>query len=341
LTPNTVRVACLGYVFDPLVQQIVEELAPPGFELLFAEKPDETTPGLVVESDFVMCVSHVTDSMMANAPRLRLIQKWGIGVDKIDLEAADRHGIYVAITAGANASVVAEHTIMLILASLRRLVVADRSMRAGGWSAAELRPKTRQLATKTVGILGLGNIGTALARRLRGFEVRILYRDIKGPFDIGKEFNAEFVSFDELLRQSDILTLHIPGGKANRHVIDANANALARMKPDSVLINAARSELIDEIALTNALTSGHLLGAACDTFENEPLSPESPLRRMDSMVMTPHCAGGVLDHIGPMAEHAFRNLQLFLRDEPLAEGDWIVVPDKPRRGYTALQSKPT
>ncbi len=338
MTANTIRVACLGYVFDPLAQEVIKRMAPPEYELLFAEKPDASTPALVAESDFVMCVSHVTDSMMANAPKLRLIQKWGIGVDKIDLEAAERHGVYVSITAGANASVVAEHTIMLILAALRRLVVADRAMRDGGWSAADLRLKTRQLATKTVGILGLGNIGRALARRLQGFDVRILYYDIKGPFEVARELGAEFVSFRELLEQSDIVTLHIPGGKANRHVIDAHA--LALMKRDAVLINAARGELIDETALIAALQSEHLLAAACDTFENEPLSPDSPLRRMDSMVLTPHCAGGVLDHVGPMAEHAFRNLQLFLNDEPLAEGDWIVVPENPRPGYTAVRSKP-
>jgi phosphoglycerate dehydrogenase-like enzyme len=134
------------------------------------------------------------------------------------------------------------------------------------------------------------------------------------------------------------LTLHIPGGKANRHIIDAQA--LGRMKPDSVIVNAVRGELIDEAVLTAALQSGHLLAAACDTFESAPLSPDSPLCQMDSMVMTPHCAGGVMDHAGPMAEHAVRNLQLFLRNEKLAEADRIVVPSNPRPGYTAVRSKP-
>jgi D-3-phosphoglycerate dehydrogenase len=333
MTPNTVKVACLGFVFDGVAQKVVLELAPPGFELMFAEKPDETTPALVAQSDFVMCVSHVTDAMMANAPKLRLIQKWGIGVDKIDLEAADRHGIYVTITAGANASVVAEHAIMLIIASLRRLAVADRSMRSGAWDAASLRLHTRQLAGKTVGILGFGNIGRAVAKCLQGFDVRIIYYDLKGPFDVAASLNAEFVGFEELLASSDILTLHIPGGKANTHLIDARA--IARMKPGSVIVNTARGELIDENALIAALQSEHLLAAACDTFEKEPLRADSALRTLDSATLTPHCAGGVLDHIAPMAEHAFRNMQRFLLDQPLAEGDWIVVPRQPKPGYTA------
>jgi D-3-phosphoglycerate dehydrogenase len=338
VSDNIVRVACLGFVFDPLAQRIVREIAPPEFELRFAEKPDATTPALVAESDFVICVSHVTESMMANAPGLRLIQKWGIGVDKIDLAAAERLGIYVSITAGANASVVAEHAIMLMLAALRGLILADRSMRAGDWNAAALRPRSRQLATKTVGILGLGNIGTAVARRLQGFGVHIIYNDIKGPMPAAPELHAEFVGLAELLGRSDVLTIHIPGGKANRHVVDAAG--IARMKPGAVIVNTARGEVIDEAALTQALASGHLLAAACDTFDNEPLRPDSPLRQMDNMVLTPHCAGGALDHVVPMAEHALRNLQLFLRNEPLPEADWIVVPARPKPGYTAVGRPP-
>jgi phosphoglycerate dehydrogenase-like enzyme len=338
LTENIIRVACLGYVFDAVAQKIMRRMAPPEFELMFAEKPDASTPALVAECDFISCVSQVTDSMMANAPKLRLIQKWGIGVDKIDLEAAERHGIYVAITAGANADVVAEHAVMLMLAALRNLAVANRQMRSGGWNAAALRPKSRQLAGKTVGILGLGNVGRAVARRLQGFDVRILYNDIKGEFEIAGELHAEFVSFKDLLEQSDVLTVHIPANKANHHFI--NAEALALMKRDAVLINTARGEVIDEAALTEALRSDGLLAAGCDTFEGEPLHPDSPLRQMDNVTTTPHCAGAVLDHVAPMVEHVLRNMQLFLHNEPLADGDWIVVPANPRPGYTAVRTLP-
>jgi len=338
MTENIVRVACLGYVFDPLAQQLIRQIALPEFETCFAEKPDATTPALVADSDFVICVSPVTDAMMANAPKLRLIQKWGVGVDKIDIKAAERHGIYVAITAGANASVVAEHTILLMLAALRSLPVADRSMRNGDWNAAALRPRSRQLSTKTVGILGLGNIGRAVAKRLQGFGVRILYNDIKGPIPAATELNAEFVTLDDLLANSDVLTIHIPGGAANRHVV--NAQGIARMRPGSVIVNTARGEVIDEAALTQALQSGHLLAAGCDTFDNEPLRPDSLLRRMDNTVLTPHCAGAALDHVRPMAEHALRNLQLFLHNEPLPEADWIVVPAQPKPGYTAALGGP-
>ena len=333
MSANTIRVACLGYVFDPLAQTVLRGVAPPDFELIFVEKPDAGVADVVADSDFVLCVSPVTDTMMAGAPRLRLIQKWGIGVDKIDLAAAERHGIHVSITAGANASVVAEHTMMLMLAAMRRVIVADRAVRQGIWSAAMIRPHARRLGGKTVGILGLGNIGRAVAKRLSGFDVRLLYNDIKGPFADAGPLNAAFVSLDTLLAESDVLTLHIPGGAANLHIIDAAA--IARMKPGAILVNAARGELVDETALEAALQSGHLLAAALDTVENEPLRAGSPLREMDNTVLTPHAAGGVVDNLAPMAAHAFRNMQSFLRNEPLALADWVVIPRHPKPGYTA------
>jgi phosphoglycerate dehydrogenase-like enzyme len=323
---NTARVACLGFVFDPVAQRIVAKLAPPGFTLSFAEKPDATTPALVAESDFVLCVSPVTEPMIAAAPKLRLIQKWGIGVDKIDLAAAERHGVYVAITAGANASVIAEHTLLLILATLRRLPVADRSIRAGQWAPGDLRPHARQLAGKTVGIVGFGNIGRAVAHALQGLQTQIIYYDPRGPAPDHPA--ARHVPLAELLATSDVVTLHCPGGPANRHMLDRAA--LAAMKPGAILINAARGELVDETALVEALRSGHLLGAGLDTFATEPLPPDSPLRLLDNTVLTPHVAGGVLDHIEPMAAHAFRNMLSVLHGQPVPAADWIVVPERPR-----------
>jgi phosphoglycerate dehydrogenase-like enzyme len=327
--PNSVRVACLGFVFDPVAQGIIRNVAPPQLDLSFAENPDASTARLVSQSDMLLCVSPVTEQMIASAPRLRLIHKWGIGVDKIDLDAADRHGVYVAITAGANASVIAEHAVLLMLAVLRRLTVADRSVREGKWSAAELRPKSRQMAGKTVGIIGFGNIGRAVAELLRGFNTTLLYYDPSGTIgQTDPATTARCVRMDELLATSDIITLHCPGGPANRHLL--NRTAIAAMKPGSIIVNAARGELVAEEALVEALASGHLLGAGLDTFEHEPLSPQSKLRLLDSVVLTPHAAGSVLDHVEPMAVHAFDNMVRLLRGELPRSADLVVNPAHPR-----------
>ena len=130
---NTVKVACIGHVFIPKARPIIEAIAPEGFELLFAEKPSAETDKWLETSDFLFVASPVDEDMILRAPKLRLIHKWGIGVDKIDLDAAERHGVYVAITAGANAATVSEHTILLMLSVLRRLTLADRAMHEGRW----------------------------------------------------------------------------------------------------------------------------------------------------------------------------------------------------------------
>ncbi len=323
------RVACLGFVFDPTAQRIIEDIAPPGFDLTFVEHPDSSTPAVVAESDMLLCVSQITEAMIADAPRMRLIHKWGIGVDKIDLAAAERHGVYVAITAGANSSVIAEHAVMLMLAVLRRVTLADRSVRDGKWISAELRPISRKLTGKTIGIVGFGNIGRAAAQLLQGFRTTILYSDPRGrPGDVDAETGAHCVSLADLLANSDVVTLHCPGGPGNRHLLDRAA--IRTMKPDAIIINAARGELIDEEALVEALSSGHLLGAGLDTFETEPLRPDSRLRALDTVVLTPHAAGAVLDHVAPMAAHAFENMLRLLRGEKLPATDLVVDPAHPR-----------
>ncbi len=322
----SIRVACVGLVFDEAAQAIIRGVAPADFQLVFAERPETLDAATLAQVDFLLTVAPTTEATMRQAPRLRLIQKWGTGVDKIDLAAADRHGIPVTITAGANAASIAEHTILLMLAALRRVVVADRSVREGRWEPAALRPVSRTLWGRTVGILGFGSIGRAVARRLRGFEARVLYHTRSGRAAEAAE--ASFVAFDRLLAESDVLTLHCPGGAKNRHLIDAGA--LARMKPGAVLINTARGELVDERALVAALESGQLGGAGLDVFDPEPLPPGSRLRDFPQVVLTPHAAGSVPDDVAPMARHAFANMKRALLGEAFPAADIVVAPSRLR-----------
>src|SRR5690606_819055 len=245
------------------------------------------------------------------------------------LAGAERQGVPVAITAGSNAGAVAEHTVMLILAEMRRLALADRSMREGKWIYTELRPLCRKLSGKTVGILGFGNIGRNVAKRLQGFEVDVVYHDpYRAPLETEKALNAAYVSFDELMRKSDVLTLHCPGGEANHHIV--NGESLARMKRGSILVNCARGDVVDEDAMVAALESGQLLAAGLDAFEPEPPRPDSKLRGMDSVVLTPHTAGSVLDNVAPVAVHAFTNMLRVVRGEPIPKSDLVVSPARPR-----------
>ncbi|AZO77795.1 hypothetical protein B5U98_24470 [Bosea sp. Tri-39] len=268
--------------------------------------------------------SPVDAGLIAGSEKVRLIQKWGIGVDKIDLDAARARGIPVAITAGASAGPVAEHALALMLAVYRRLPLADRQIRAGIWQPGQLRVVCRQITGKTVGLLGFGNIARLLAHRLRGFDAEILYHDVRRADAVTERgFGARYVPFDTLLEQSDILSLHLPLTEQSRGIM--NAAAFARMRQGAVLINTARGGLIDEAALHEALLSGRLAGAGLDTFATEPVAADHPLLALDQVVVTPHSAGSVFDNIPNIAGHVLDNIARFARGEPLSPAD-IIVP---------------
>jgi phosphoglycerate dehydrogenase-like enzyme len=327
---NKFRVSCVGPAFGPEAQAIISEVVPPEFDVRFHTSPGEEGQRLIRESDFVLVTAPITEQLLKESPKLRLVHKWGIGVDKIDLAGAERQGVYVAITAGSNAATVAEHTVMLIIAALRRLSYADKSVRDGKWIYTELRPMCRKLIGKTVGLLGFGNIGRNVAQRLQGFEVEIIYHDpFRAAPEVEQRLNARYVTFDELVEQSDLLSLHCPGGEANRNLIDADV--FARMKKGSVLVNCARGDVVDEEAMVAALKSGQLLAAGLDAFYPEPLPASSKLRELDNVVLTPHTAGSVLDNVAPVATHAFNNMLRMLRGEAIPKSDLVVVPANPRQ----------
>lgn len=326
-------VACLD-VWAPGVIEVVRRTASPNLELRFAKTYDAAEQmGLVEEAEFLLPGwAAVTAPMLERATKLRMIQKWGIGVDRIDVDAARRLGIALAITAGSNASPVAELAIALILAVYRRLPYVNRAMREGKWPKSEMRESCFQITGKTVGLVGFGNIGRMLARKLRGFEPRILYYDARrADPETERALNATYASLDALLAQSDIVSLHAPFTPQTACMIDAAS--IAKMKDGAVLINTARGELVDERALYDALVGGKLRGAGLDAFDPEPPSADNPLLTLEQVVVTPHAGGGVFDNVENVARHALGNIERFLRGEPIAPADVVIpVPREARHG---------
>lgn len=260
-------------------------------------------------------------SKIETAKNLRLIQKWGIGVDKIDLAAAAGKGIPVAITAGVNSDLVAEHAILLMLSLYKHLPYVHNKMREGVWLRKEMRSVSYMLKGKTVGIIGLGNIGKKVARKLNGFDVTPTYFDIiKFSSEIEKELNVQFRELDELLKTSDIVTLHVPLTPETRNLIDSEKISI--MKSSAVIINTARGGVIDENALADALTHGRLWGAGLDVFGVEP-PWKSPLIHLENVVLTPHVAGASFDNVANVARHCFKNIGLISRNLPIASEDLI------------------
>ena len=216
-------------------------------------------------------------------PRLKVISKWGTGIDSIDKVAAERLGIQVRNTPNAFTLPVADSVLAYMLAFARRQPWMDREMKAGRWE----KIPGRSLSECTLGVIGVGNIGKAVIRRARPFGMKLLGNDIIpiAP-DFVVENNVEMTSLEDLLARADFISLNADLNSTSRHI--SNVRTLALMKPNAVLINTARGPLVDEPALTAALQSGKIAGAALDVFEVEPLPLESPLVKLDNVMLAPH-----------------------------------------------------
>jgi lactate dehydrogenase-like 2-hydroxyacid dehydrogenase len=223
----------------------------------------------------------VGPAMLDQLPRLELIANFGVGYDRIDMAAATARGITVTNTPGVLDAEVADLTIGLLLATIRRLPQADRFVRAGAWTRGPF-PLSPTLRGRKVGILGLGNIGMAIAERLRGFDVEIAYHSRHAREGVAYAYHPTLAALAEAV---DVLIVIVPGGDATRHIVDADI--LARLGADGVLVNVARGSVVDQAALVEALASGRILAAGLDVFEEEPRVPPE-LVAMENVVLLPH-----------------------------------------------------
>lgn len=227
-------------------------------------------------------LDEIDAAALASAQKLKVVARYGVGYNNVDLEAARLHQVIVTNTPGANAKSVAELTIALILNLLRPVIPAVQKTKAGEWP----RFKGISLQGKTVGLVGCGAIGKESARKLAGFDCEILAYDIDQDKTFASEYGVRYVSLEELLPKSDIISLHLPGIPETAGMVDKEF--LSKMKPGSYLVNTARGELVDESALLSTLVSGHLRGAALDVFQQEPPEADNPLLKLDQVIVTPH-----------------------------------------------------
>ncbi len=294
----------------PGVAEIFRDATPAGFEvvsLLNSASCDEKIAALQGCESLVQHPSTLSGRILRECRSLKLLQLLTAGFDKIDLKLASDLGVAVANNGGANAWSVAEHTIGMLLSLYRRLGESDASVRAGTWKKPVSGFNTYEVSGKTVGIVGAGKIGRKVAERLHAFETKILYFDVVQSREMEERLQARRVSFEELLHQADILSLHLPLTPGNVGLI--GREALAAMKPNAVLLNAARGELVDEAALAEALRAGRIAGAGLDVFCQEPVSPESPLLRLDNVVLSPHSAGYSYEGWFRRCQFAWENIQ--------------------------------
>ena len=251
-----------------------------------------------------------TRKVLDACPRLRLISIWGTGTDHIDLAACKARRITVTNTPGVNANSVAEHTMALMLAVMRHVPQNDAEMRAGKWP----RTKLTQLEGKTLGLVGLGAIGRRVASLATAFGMRLLAWTFSPDNDRAATVGAQRVELDELLRESDVVSLHLRLSKETESIIDAEK--LALMKPSAFLVNTARGALVEKSALVHALRDDRIAGAALDVFHEEPVAASDPLLSLPNVVLAPHNAGMTREVIEGGLIRAIENVALFLGGTP-------------------------
>lgn len=250
-----------------------------------------------------------TSAVLDRATQLRVISKWGVGIDNIDLEAAHARGIKVTNTPGTFGDEVADVVVGYLVMLTRQLHRIDAGTRAGDW----LKLEGSSLAGKTLGIIGLGSIGLALARRAQAMGMRVTGFEISAPHrEAARAIGVATTTLEEVLPEADFVSLNCPLTATNRHMI--GAAQLGSMKPGAYLINTARGPLVDEDALVSALESGHIAGAALDVFETEPLPPGSRLREFDQVILGAHNSSNTTEAVKRVCDLAVRNLLDVLRD---------------------------
>jgi glyoxylate reductase len=294
----------------PVILEMAKAMTPAGFELVVA---DPGTPEFIQAAGdaeyYLGLARRMGGEFFRSAPSLKLVQLLSAGYDHVDIEAARKSKVPVSNNGGANAVAVAEHTIMLILAVLKRVVQFHNSVAAGKWrvgNPADVR--VYEMANRTLGIVGLGNIGKKVARRAKAFDTRVQYYDIRRLSEADEDaLGVRFVLFDELLRTSDIVSLHVPLDDSTRSLI--GARELGLMKREAVLVNTCRGPVIDETALYDALKGHRIAGAGLDVMVDEPPREHHPFFSLPNVTLTPHSAGPTWENWTARFRNGFDNIE--------------------------------
>lgn len=305
--------------------RLVQSVVPEGFELLMPENADrESLLQLMPKADYLLAGGRmrIDEELLAKASKLKMIQRTGVGMDSMDPEAICKKRIPVYVNVGVNAVSVAEHTVMLILSVLRRTAQIDAQMHNGIWKKQENGICNHELFGKTIGLVGLGNIGQKTAQMLAGFEVNLLYNANSRKPEAEKKYGLTWVSYEELLRRSDIVVFLCSLNEDSKGMLCAEE--IAKMKNGSIVINTARGGLIVEKALIEALRSGKLAGAGLDVFEKEPMNADNAFFQMENVILSPHIAGVTQESFCRMMESAMQNISLYEqgRKKELEEKLW-------------------
>jgi D-3-phosphoglycerate dehydrogenase / 2-oxoglutarate reductase len=319
-------------IAEKISPSAAEQLREPGWVVLTSDQVEGRLAAEVESADALIVRSAVQAdaALLSHAKKLRVIGRAGVGVDNIDLDAATRQGIAVMNTPGANAVAVAEHTLAMMLAMARHLCRANQLMHAGRWEKKSLQGT--ELRGKTLAIAGLGRIGMEVARRARAFGMELVGHDPFVSVSVAKEQGIRLASLDELYAVADYITLHV--GLTPQTAGMINQAAIRKMKKGVRLVNCARGELVEEADLVEALQQGLIAAAALDVFTQEPL-PDSPLRSMENVILTPHIGGATYEAQEAVGVQIAQQVREYLKHGVIQNA--VNVPSVSAEEYAEMQ----
>lgn len=308
---NTLKILLTNH-YEGKPAEIIKSAVPDGFKLEMLESvSQQELEGKVKEAEYLLVSGRlkINRTVLGNAQNIKMIQRTGVGLDSIDLEYIRNHDIPFYVNKGVNAQSVAEHTILLMLASLRNLVEINENTKRGIWKKQAQGVCTHELCGKTVGLIGMGAIGRKVAGMLKAFGAEVLYNDVsKMKQEDENALGIKFSTREEIIEKSDIISLHCPLTDDTHHMI--NDRAVNKMKNGVILINTARGGLIDEAALINGIKNGKIAGAGIDVYEKEPVD-NSEVLNLQNVITTPHIGGVTYDSFYQMMYQAMRNIEMF------------------------------
>ncbi len=297
--------------FPPSIMDVARAMAPADFDFQIVAQDDPNFAQAIQDADYFMGFprEHMGQSFYDTAPNLKLVQLISAGYDRLDVDAARQARVPVANNGGSNSVAVAEHTMMLILAVYKQVVRDHNNVVNGKWRVGDFADlRIYELAGKTLGIVGLGTIGKKVARRAQAFDMQVLYYDaFRLSEDQADALGVRYVLFPELLRTSDVVSLHMPLNEQTRNMM--GAREFATMKNDAIFINTCRGPVVNEEALHHALTSGQIAAAGLDVLVEEPPPTDHPLFALDNVTFTPHTAGPTLENWTKAFRNGFDNIQ--------------------------------
>jgi len=293
----------------------------PGNELI--EVKDDTEYEKLADADYIVLRTYkMPGAEIDKLQKCKLIHRWGVGYDSVDIRAAGEKGIAVAVTSGVNAEAVAELAVAHMLSLYRHVPTMNSMLKNGQWERKAFIDRSFMISGKTVGLMGCGNIGRLVAKKVQAFGAKVIYYDVfRLPEEAERELGLTFASQDELLANADIVSLHMPANDSTKGMVDLAF--LRRMKPSAILINTARGAIVNEADLIRALQEGIIAGAGLDSYEQEPIAPDNPLLKLENVVLTPHVGGNTLDVGNAMVERILDNIRRVESDEPLRKADLV------------------